>query len=206
MDEFTLVEDTYNKIATEYTNRYGDSPLFMRCVNRFSKLMPIKGKLLDLGCGSGRAAKHFIKKGFTVVGIDFSEEMLKIAREKVPHADFQKMDMRKLKFPSQSFDGIWSNFSLLHIPKREIKIVLDECFRVLKPNGIFYGAVSLGADQEGVEAEWLKEGEKMFFHGMSKEGLKKYLTSAGFSIKEIAVKQDPSENDNTPILYTFAIK
>jgi ubiquinone/menaquinone biosynthesis C-methylase UbiE len=206
MDEFALVENTYNKIANQYTNRYGDSSFIMRNIDKFSKLLPLKGKILDLGCGSGRAMKHFMDRGFDVVGIDFSEGMLKLARERISHANLRKMNMRKLEFVAESFDGIWSNFSLLHVPNREIQIVIKECFRVLKPNGIFYIAVGSGNDQESIEDEWLKKGEKMFFNSISKESLRAHLTVAGFKIEEINVEEDAPENDDHPILYLYARK
>jgi ubiquinone/menaquinone biosynthesis C-methylase UbiE len=178
----------------------------LKNIDKFSAMMALNGKILDLGCGSGRAMKHFIEKGFSVVGIDFSEEMLKLARKRVPQADLQKMDMRKLKFPDESFDGIWSNFTLLHVPAREIPTVLNECFRVLKPNGIFFVSVGVGIDQEGVEEEWLKKGEKMFFNSMSKESLTKYLITAGFTVETIGVEEDAPENDDHLILYIYARK
>lgn len=206
MDEFALVESTYDKIATEYTNRYGDSPFIMQNIGKFSTLMRPKGKILDLGCGSGRAMKHFIEKGFSVVGIDFSEGMLKLARERVPQADLRKMNMNKLKFPDGNFDGIWSNFTLLHVPTREIQVVLNECFRVLKPKGIFFISTGVGTDEEGVEEEWLKKGEKMFFNSLSKESLTKHLINAGFKIETIGVEEDAPENDDHPILYIYARK
>lgn len=45
-----------------------------------------KPKLFDLGCGNGSTADHFIKKGYEVVGIDPSEDGIRIANEHLPEA------------------------------------------------------------------------------------------------------------------------
>lgn len=206
MDEYSVIKNTYSQIAEAYTKRYGDSSFLLEQLDKFSSKIPLKGKILDLGCGSGRAIKYFIKKGFDVVGIDFSEEMLKLAKEQTPTADLRNMDMRKLDFPEEFFDGIWSCFSLVHIPKREIKNVLDGCYRVLKKNGFMCVITSLGEGKEGFQEEWLKKGTKMFFYGMSKEGLESHLADSNFLVEETGIKKDTAENGDTPILYSFVKK
>ncbi len=169
-------------------------------------MLPSRAKVLDLGCGSGRASQHLLDKELSVTGIDFSQEMLKLAEKRVPGVNFQKMDMRKLTFPDGAFDGVWTSFSLIHIPRKEIKQVLGECRRVLKNNGVIFVSTSLGEEKEGLEDEWLKKGLKMFFYRMSQKGLQNHLQSAHFKIEEIAVKRDALENEDTPILYAFARK
>lgn len=206
MNEHSVVKNTYNQIAKNYTKRYGDSPFLLEQIKKFSSKIPSRGRILDLGCGSGRAAIHFIRKRFNVIGIDFSKEMLRLSKKRLPKADFRHMDMRDLNFSDKFFDGIWSSFSLLHIPKREIKRVLDECYRTLKKDGILYISVSLGRGREGFKEEWLKKGTQMFFYGMSKSGLAEHLSSSKFLIEEMGVKKDISENDTVPILYAFAKK
>jgi len=99
----------------------------------------LKGKkILDVGCGHGRDARYLSERGFEVVGIDLSRNLLKIARRMAPKAKFLLMDMRDLKFGDEEFDGIWSCASFLHIPKREALETLREFRRVLKPGGLLY--------------------------------------------------------------------
>lgn len=204
MDSYATIKNAYNQIAKKYTKRYGYSPFLLRNVNKFSSKIPLGGRVLDLGCGSGRALKLFVEKGFNVVGIDFSDVMLGFAKKLVLGASLKKMDIRQLEFPDASFDGIWSFFSLLHIPKRDIETVFSGLRRVLKPGGILFVAVNLGNEEEGFEDEWLKKGTKMFFYKMSKKGLVKHLEVAGFSIEEIGTEIDSEENEDHPILYAYA--
>lgn len=204
MDPYTTIKNTYNQIAKKYTKRYGYSPFLLRNVKKFSSKVVADGRVLDLGCGSGRALKLFVEKGFTAVGIDFSDAMLGLAKKLVLGASLKKMDIRQLEFPDASFDGIWSCFSLLHIPKKDIGTVLSGLKRVLKPGGILFVAVSLGNEEEGLEDERLKKGTKMFFYKMSKKGLVKHLKEIGFSIEEIGTEIDLEENEDRPILYAYA--
>lgn len=206
MDPYTTVKKTYNQIAQVYTDRYKDSPFMLSHLKKFSSLIKKNGKILDLGCGSGRAVKFFFKEGFDVVGIDFSEEMLNLAKKNIPKGKFLLMDMRDLNFLKESFDAVWSHFSILHIPKKDIAQVFSECERVIKKNGLFFIAVSLGKDTEGFEDEWLKKGNKTFFHVISKNSLKKYLERSGFTVISLNIVGDAKENDNVPILYAYAIK
>lgn len=70
-----------------------------------------------------------------------------IAREKVPEAEFRKMDMRELDFPDQSFDGIWTAGSLQHVPRDEMDDLLSEFHRVLNDEGIFFADLREGKDE-----------------------------------------------------------
>ncbi len=90
--------------------------------------------ILDLGCGTGRYTKLFSESGANLVGIDFSEEMLKIARLKIKDAQFIKWDItRKLPFPDKSFNKIICSLVISHI--KNIYPVIMEMKRVLKEDG-----------------------------------------------------------------------
>ena len=78
-----------------------------------------------------------IKNKFDVkpIGIDLSEEMLKISKEK--RIETVISDMRKLPFNDNTFDGVISNSSLVHLNQDDKKKSIKEVNRVLKENGIF---------------------------------------------------------------------
>jgi ubiquinone/menaquinone biosynthesis C-methylase UbiE len=66
--------------------------------------------------------ERFSRLGYDVTAIDLSDRFVKLARERVPSAIVQKMDMRYL---GAVFDGVWASFSLLHIRANEIRKTLD---------------------------------------------------------------------------------
>ncbi len=92
-------------------------------------------KLLDLGCGPGLHAKEYCNRGAEVIGIDISEEMIKIAKEQVPKATFLKANLLELPFKNNHFDIITSSYVLDHI--KDLGFAAKEIFRILKLGGEF---------------------------------------------------------------------
>lgn len=108
----------------------------------FLHLVKKGGKILDLGCGSGRDLLFFKKKGFKVTGIDFSDKMVKFATEFTNEPIIQQ-DIIELSF-EDDFDGIWACASLLHFSEANLKIVLGKMLRALKTDGIIYMSFKYG--------------------------------------------------------------
>lgn len=101
------------------------------------------GRMLDIGTGPGHIPLLVCEEitDGTIVGIDLSENMLKIAeRRRVdsPYADrieFRLADAKGLPFADRSFDVVFSNTIMHHIP--DPRPYLREAWRVLKPGGVF---------------------------------------------------------------------
>ena len=97
-----------------------------------------KGRVLDLGCGSGR---NILKiEGQELYAVDFSNEMIKIAKKnakkKRVDVKFYVMEIDKLSFEDEFFDAILF-WAVLHCikGKRKRHDSLKEMYRVLKPGG-----------------------------------------------------------------------
>jgi ubiquinone/menaquinone biosynthesis C-methylase UbiE len=88
-------------------------------------------RLLDIACGAGLAANYASRRGAVVSGLDASDALVAIARDRTPHGDFRAGDMFALPFPDASFDvatsfnGIWKG----------CETALEEARRVLTPTG-----------------------------------------------------------------------
>ncbi len=119
-------QEVWNKIAKKWKN-FRINTIYE--VKEFLKNK--KGKVLDLGCGSGR---NFIeKKDLEFYGIDFSEEMVKIARKK-PYKKVLVSNTWKIKFPDNFFNYALYISALHCIPsKKNREKSLIELARVLKP-------------------------------------------------------------------------
>jgi ubiquinone/menaquinone biosynthesis C-methylase UbiE len=102
------------------------------------------GSLIDLGCGTGRLLVPFAKRGFTVVGVDLSEAMLKVAHH---NASLAGLPMTLLKanlveldaFRDEVFDHAACLFSTLGMirGKNQRYQMLRHVHRIMKPGGIF---------------------------------------------------------------------
>ncbi len=155
----------------------------------------MKGKkILDIGTANGRAVDYFISKGFEAIGIDNVDAFLEIAKKRVPGAKFFNMDMRKLEFPDNEFDGIWASASFLHIPKSEGKKTLEEFRRVLRPEGILYLSVIEGNEELFFEDPKYPKDTPRFFARYENDELKELIEKAGFEI--IDIEYSPKVNYN----------
>jgi ubiquinone/menaquinone biosynthesis C-methylase UbiE len=171
----------YNRTASEYAETHFDSSILKKQYKTFMTLC--RGKLvLDVGCGPGRDVEHLMINGYQVIGVDYSDGMIKEAKRRVPKGDFRKMDMRNLRFEKNTFDGIWACGSVIHIPKSEVKNVLKGFNRILKPHGILYIAVKKGT---GEKLEDRKDGDKKFFAYYSESEIKRILKENGFKILKV---------------------
>ncbi len=87
-------------------------------------------QLLDIGAGTGRLAVPFMARGFRVVALDASREMLREARAKDPDLPMVLADAHALPFPRRHFDAALLAFVLQHLARRTI--VLREAARVAR--------------------------------------------------------------------------
>lgn len=110
-------------------------------------------KILDLGCGYGFFTDYFRSIGADAIGIDGSEKMIEIAKERYPMADFSVMDITKpLDFENGRFDIVFSNQVFMDI--ENIDFVFSECSRLLKSGGILYYSIVHPAFYDG---HWLND-------------------------------------------------
>ncbi|PZF80081.1 class I SAM-dependent methyltransferase [Jiangella anatolica] len=91
------------------------------------------GVAVDAACGTGRHASYLAERGFSVVGVDVSPEMLAVARSKVPAGAFVQGDLAALPLPDDGADLVVCALALSHVP--DLKPVFAEFARVLRPGG-----------------------------------------------------------------------
>ena len=109
---------------------------------KFLKKEKIK-RVLDLGCGSGRHLVFLAKEGFDVYGFDISKHGIQIARnwlkEKGLKAQLKIGDFyKRLPYKDNFFDAIISIAALLHGKIGDIRKLIKEMKRILKPNGLIF--------------------------------------------------------------------
>jgi SAM-dependent methyltransferase len=114
--------------------------------------LPQQAKILDLCCGCGHLAALLKKRGFAVVGIDGSEEMLRFARENAPDCEFVRADARSFHLIDR-FDAVLSMFdSLNHIlTLEELTKVFRNVRTSLKHNGCFVFDMNM---ENGYKQRW----------------------------------------------------
>ncbi|GAA0606825.1 hypothetical protein GCM10009001_25100 [Virgibacillus siamensis] len=89
----------------------------------------------DVGVGTGNLGARFLHQGVGVIGIDQSEEMLKVCREKHPDIETRKGHFLALPLLDQQVDAVVSSYALHHISDSEKILALEEMSRVLTDDG-----------------------------------------------------------------------
>ena len=107
--------------------------------------------ILDLGCGVGTASRYFVEQGYTPVGADLSEEMVKECKKR-GLASLARLDLEALPFLYSSFDGVWAHTSLLHVPKQRLPSAIGGLDKTLKLGGALFVALREGTG-EGYEGQ-----------------------------------------------------
>jgi SAM-dependent methyltransferase len=129
-------------LARNYDANLADSPLFTLDVKFAEDYFPTPGRLIDLGCGTGRLLVPFARRGFRALGVDLSAEMLRVAGAK---ADAARVSVQRVRanlvdldaLRDASFDYAACLFSTLGMvmgaPER--RRVIAHAHRLLRPGG-----------------------------------------------------------------------
>lgn len=163
------------------------------------------GKLLEIGCGSGRDASFMIKNNYDIIAIDGSKNMINEAKKIHPNLSnnlFHKILPNELTF-DEKFDGIYSIATLMHLTKNDLKAVLLKIFNLLKENGFFLMSVSLfrnDVDKNGYDEKG------RFFLILTKNEWLNMCRDAGFKIRDVKINKDGLNRDNIEWLTLIAEK
>ncbi len=103
---------------------------------------------MEIGCGDGRDAKEIIKLSDNYVGFDLSEELIKIAKSKVPDAKFEVDDATTREYGLDKYNVVFAFASLLHLNKGEVNLVLKKVHKSLKAEGILFISLKLSEKYE----------------------------------------------------------
>lgn len=105
-------------------------------------------RILDLGCGPGRDLCELLRRGHQAVGLDGCEAFVRMARER-SGAPVYHQRFLALSLPASSFDGVFANASLFHVPTQELPSVLRQLWACLVPGGVLLSSNPRGDNREG---------------------------------------------------------
>ena len=95
-----------------------------------------RGRAIDVGCGTGMLAARLAEAGYDMVGIDPSNGMLDVLRERAPAVEAVQADGTAIPFPNDSFDLVLSVAVMHHIADAgAVRGTLAEMMRVARPGG-----------------------------------------------------------------------
>ena len=180
------LRDTYNRIAKDWMTDHHSDTWWIEGVNEYLSKLETGASILDVGCGAGEKSKYLIGKGFKVTGVDFSDQMIELAKSQVPQATFCVQDIRQPLTLDEQFDGVFVQAVLLHISKKDLPNVLKNILAPLRPGGYFYAAVKERRENH-VEEEVVTENDygydyERFFSYYTMPELKNFIEKAGAAV------------------------
>jgi ubiquinone/menaquinone biosynthesis C-methylase UbiE len=132
----------FGKIASRYDAWYRTprGAMYDRLEERaIDSLLPSAsdgGKLLEIGCGTGHFSEHFASKGFEVIGVDISEPMVAVARQKnIRNSEFYVGDAEHLPFADETFD-VAAAITVLEFVSDPVRAVSEMVRCIEKPGGM----------------------------------------------------------------------
>lgn len=140
-------------------------------------------RVLDIGCGRGEVAHYCYQQGAEVIGLDFSQAAIKIAKKTYPGVSFIHQDIFQYQ-PKTKFSLIMMLDFIEHIPQRKFKSLLRKCHRWLEKEG----QILIHTNEKEQE-----EAPGVPFHPthinlMTAQKLKDILNNYGFKIKKFILR------------------
>lgn len=184
------VLDVFNTTAEKYVEYFGDDWEFINEIDCFIDSVIPNGKVLDLGCGSGYISKYMADKNLSPIGIDFSDKMIEIAKQKYPNIPFFNMDIANVdkSFEENTFDGLLAIYILYFIPKEQMDNVLEALSKVLKDGAPFFMVIQIGKGETFVDESLMPEGkqkEALFVNLNTQEELLELLQKHNFAVDQL---------------------
>ena len=143
-----------------------------------------KIKILDVCTGTGTQAFAFAKKGYEVMGIDLSEEMLRVANKKNKYENvrFVVADATKMPFENDYFDFACISFGLHEMPHEVRHQVLDEMRRVSRKIIVVDYHIPKNRLHRWLHVSFASLYESKYYRDFAKRNLEELLREHGFRI------------------------
>ncbi|MGJ8622876.1 MAG: class I SAM-dependent DNA methyltransferase [Yoonia sp.] len=165
----------YNEKASEYADAFADEKPDAS-LQSFLDLMPKGARVLDLGCGPGRASAYMRDAGLVPDPLDASEGMIALARDRYG------LDARQGTFDDIAgtaiYDGVWANFSLLHAPRADLPRYLAAIGQATKTGGTLHIGMKTG---EGTHRDALSR----LYTFVTVPELRGLVEGAGFTVTDV---------------------
>lgn len=192
------------RVADEYDDALAGTHLLEADLVFAEKHFPTPGKLIDLGCGTGRLLMRFAPRGYECLGVDLSEAMLDVLRQKaadnrLPIQTMQAnlVELDDLRNGTYDYAAcLFSTLGMLRGRANRVKF-LKHVRRILKPTGVFvvhahnvqfklgFGLGKRGAESGDRTMPQHRGGADLTLHHYTKKELLAELAEAGLKPKEV---------------------
>jgi len=180
--------DIYERRARDFDEDRARSDRFMEkaWLDLFIDALPKGGAVLDIGCGSGQPiARYLVGQGLEITGVDSSNAMIAMCRERFPDHSFHMGDMRALDL-NATFDGLIAWDSFFHLTRDHQRRMFPIFSKHAKPSAAL---LFTSGHKEGVAIGALRD-EALFHDSLSESEYRALLEENGFEVLKYTA-QDP---------------
>jgi cyclopropane fatty-acyl-phospholipid synthase-like methyltransferase len=177
-DYRVLVQRGYDAASAVYNqSRATEQPLELAPL--LERLAP-GATVLDLGCGTGMpVARALSAASHRVVGVDFSDAQLRLAKVQAPDVRLIRADISRCHFKARSFDAVVSFYAIFHLPLAEQPPLIARIAEWLRPGGHFLATLS-PEHEEGYTEDFF--GVDMFWSNYGMAEYREMLASNGLEV------------------------
>ena len=195
--EPSVLGTKYDKIAKWWYDQHNESSYGVNQFERAIGFTASGGKALDVGCGAGgRFVRILQDRGFSVIGLDVSEEMVKLASKNHPEHKFLHQDICSWE-TEEEFDFIVTWDSIFHLPfNMQIPVVSKLCKYLAKGGILIY---TFGNAEGERTDQW--HNDTFYYSSIGINENIQLLINNGLSILHLELDQYPEKH-----VYTIAIK
>lgn len=196
MNKTQIAVDIFDKCASQYQNKFMDVSSYHDGFDLFcNNIKKQNAEILELACGPGNITKYVLNKrpDFKILGTDLAPNMIALAKENNPTAEFELMDSRDISKLNKTYDAIMCGFCLPYLTKEEAIQLIADAAKILNPEGVIY--ISTMEDEYSKSA-WKKGsgGHEMFMHYHEGGYLSQALKENKFTIIDLK-RQDYADKD-----------
>lgn len=183
-DSAAAIVSLYERHAAAYDALRGRKLMEVAWLERFCALLPAAPSVLDIGCGMGEPiARHLIERGCAVTGVDSSEPLIGLCRERFPEQSWQVADMRDLAL-GRRFDGLIAWDSFFHLRHDDQRLM----FPLFRQHAADGAALLFTSGPGHGEAIGTFEGEPLYHASLAPEDYRRLLGENGFVVIDHVVE------------------
>jgi len=151
-----LTKHTYTTIARDYCTKTPSPEVrlaIIESIHWFCKYLPRNAEVLVVGAGDGRDAEVLSGIGHTPILIDYCQEMIVLAKQRLPNREIVLGDIGRLEeyFEGRTFHGVWGSACLYHLTKDRLRNTISAIYNLLRPDGVFYLNLRKGQGEQLIE-------------------------------------------------------
>ena len=195
-------QESYDLSAEKYRNKFENYAPYRSSIEKFISLVPPNSRILDAGCGPSINAQRFVEHNHVVTGIDFSTEMIKLAKENCPEGEFIAADLKDIN-PEGKYDAVCASFVIVHMTDAETDLFLGKLPHLLASTKPLLYLSFMTGKTPGYEKTSFSD-SPIYFNYYDENLIKKKLGKMGFTL--LSEDEEPyQEADGTITKDVFLI-